>query len=275
MDLSLHHQELEDNGFTIVENLIDLNFVDELVDEVKKLESRLERSPDNNRFEGNRTTRTYNLLAYGEIWQRIPVQPQVLELIEGVIGEQCLVSSLASISLAPGETAQVIHADDQVQPLAKPHVATVCNSMWALTDFTEETGATRVVPGSHRWQNPDYFGGQSDIESIPAEMPKGSVLIWHGSTWHGGGANTTEDQIRIGIAMNYCAGFIRQQENQNLGIPPEIVSTFTPQLRQLCGFGMYRGLTGNIEKHSPAYLLYGDEEETQLWDYDPIEPNQK
>lgn len=275
MDLSLHHQELEDNGFTIVENLIDLNFVDELVDEVKKLESRLERSPDNNRFEGNRTTRTYNLLAYGEIWQRIPVQPQVLELIEGVIGEQCLVSSLASISLAPGETAQVIHADDQVQPLAKPHVATVCNSMWALTDFTEETGATRVVPGSHRWQNPDYFGGQSDIESIPAEMPKGSVLIWHGSTWHGGGANTTEDQIRIGIAMNYCAGFIRQQENQNLGIPPEIVSTFTPQLRQLCGFGMYRGLTGNIEKHSPAYLLYGDEEERQLWDYDPIEPNQK
>lgn len=275
MDLSSHHQELEDNGFTIVENLIDLNFVDELVDEVQKLESRLERSPDNNRFEGNRTTRTYNLLAYGEIWQRIPVQPQVLELIEGVIGEQCLVSSLASISLAPGETAQVIHADDQVQPLAKPHVATVCNSMWALTDFTEETGATRVVPGSHRWQNPDYFGDQSDIESIPAEMPKGSVLIWHGSTWHGGGANTTEDQIRIGIAMNYCAGFIRQQENQNLGIPPEIVSTFTPQLRQLCGFGMYRGLTGNIEKHSPAYLLYGDEEETQLWDYDPIEPNQK
>ena len=103
-------------------------------------------------------------------------------------------------------------------------------------------------------------------------MPKGSVLIWHGSTWHGGGANTTDDQIRIGVAMNYCAGFIRQQENQHLGIPPEIVATFSPQLRQLCGFGMYRGLTGNIEKHSPAYLLYGDEEETQLWDYDPIEP---
>ena len=105
-------------------------------------------------------------------------------------------------------------------------------------------------------------------------MPKGSVLIWHGSTWHGGGANTTDDQIRIGVAMNYCAGFIRQQENQHLGIPPEIVATFSPQLRQLCGFGMYRGLTGNIEKHSPAYLLYGDEEETQLWDYDPIEPHQ-
>ena len=272
MDLSQNHQELEDNGYTIVKNLIDPKLIEELLEAVEKLEFRLQRSPDNNRFEGNRTTRTYNLLAHGDIWQQIPVQPQVLELIEGVIGEQCLVSSLASISLAPGETSQVLHADDQVQPLAKPHIATVCNSMWALTDFTEENGATRVVPGSHRWQNPDYFGDQSNIESVPAEMPKGSVLIWHGSTWHGGGANTTKDHVRIGIAMNYCAGFIRQQENQHLGIPPEIVAGFTPQLRQLCGFGMYRGLTGNIEKHSPAYLLYGDEEETQLWDYDPINP---
>ena len=148
MDLTSHHEELKEKGYTIVENLIEIDFIDELVEEVERLESRLERSPDNNRFEGNRTTRTYNLLAHGEIWQHIPVQTQVLELIEGVIGEQCLVSSLASISLAPGERAQVLHADDQVQPLAKPHVATVCNSMWALTDFTEENGATRVAPGS-------------------------------------------------------------------------------------------------------------------------------
>ena len=130
MDLTRHHEELKENGYTIVENLIEIDFIDELVEEVERLESRLKRSPDNNRFEGNRTTRTYNLLAHGEIWQHIPVQTQVLELVEGVIGEQCLVSSLASISLAPGETAQVLHADDQVQPIAKPHVATVCNSMW-------------------------------------------------------------------------------------------------------------------------------------------------
>ena len=202
MDLTKHHQELSDVGFTIVENIIDLNFVDELIADVARLEQKLNRTPDNNRFEGNKTTRTYSLHAHGEIWQKIPSASKSSNLLK-VLGEQCLVSSLASISLAPGETAQVIHADDQ-SSTSKPHIATVCNSMWALTDFTEENGATRVVPGSHRWQNPDYFGDQSDIESIPAEMSKGSVLIWHGSTWHGGGANTTKDEVRIGVAMNYC-----------------------------------------------------------------------
>ena len=270
-DLTLHHQQLTDEGYTIVEDAIEPELVETLADDVARLEASLHRQPADNRFEGNRTTRTYNLLAHGDIWQQVPTHPVVLELVTGVLGEGCLVSSLASISLAPGETAQVIHADDQIQPLAKPHVATVCNSMWALTDFTEANGATRLVPGSHRWQNPDYYGGDDGIETIPAEMPKGSVLVWHGSTWHGGGANVTDDEVRIGVAMNYCAGFIRQQENQQLGIPPEIMATFSPQLRQLCGLGMYRGLTGNIEKRSPADILYGDPPETQLWDAEPID----
>ena len=70
--------------------------------------------------------------------------------------------------------------------------------------------------------------------------------------------------------MNYCAGFIRQQENQQLGIPRDVAASFSPQLRQLCGFGMYRGLTGNIEKQSPAALLFGDPPETQMWDREPL-----
>ncbi len=269
MDLGHHHEQLERDGYTIVEGLIPNDLADALLDDVRRLERERSSAPANNRFEGAHTTRTYNLLAHGEIWQQVPVQPQVLELIQGMLGRECLVSSLASISIAPGESAQVLHADDQAMPVGKPHVALVANSMWALTDFTEANGATRVVPGSHRWPNPDYTRDDAQTETIAAEMPKGSVLVWHGSTWHGGGANLSDD-VRVGVAMNYCAGFIRQQENQQLGIPTDVLASFTPELRQLCGLGMYRGLTGNIEKQSPAALLFGDPAETQMWDREPL-----
>src|SRR4029077_6727363 len=151
----------------------------------------------------------------------------------------CLISSLSSISIDPGERAQPIHADDQLLPLPKPHVATVCNTMWALTDFTEENGATRLVPGSHLLDHAPDYG--RPYASIPAEMAQGNVLIWHGSLWHGGGANTTPER-RVGLAMNYCAGYIRQQENQQLGIPRDITRGFPERLRELQGSHVYNGL---------------------------------
>ncbi|MEZ5342085.1 MAG: phytanoyl-CoA dioxygenase family protein [Acidimicrobiales bacterium] len=270
MDLTPHLEQLKVDGYTIVERLIDDATIDALLKAVHDVERRLGSAPSNNRFEGRHTVRTYNLLARDPIWQSVPVQPEVLTLIESMLGPQCLVSSLASISLAPGESAQVLHADDQIMPIAKPHVATVANSMWALTDFTERNGATRVVPGSHLWDHePDYFAEGSPYPTIAAEMPKGSVLVWHGSTWHGGGANTS-DEVRVGVAMNYCAGYIRQQENQQLGIPADVMATFSPQLRELCGLGMYRGLIGNLDKASPAEVLYGDPPQLQVWDAEPI-----
>jgi len=82
--------------------------------------------------------------------------------------------------------------------------------------------------------------------------------------WHGGGANKT-DKRRTGIAMNYCAGFIRQQENQQLGLKPELVRTFSPRLQELVGYGVYRGLIGHVDKKSPQQLLTGAEF-MSIWD---------
>jgi ectoine hydroxylase-related dioxygenase (phytanoyl-CoA dioxygenase family) len=128
--------------------------------------------------------------------------------------------------------------------------------MWALTDFTEANGATRIVPGTHLADHSPDYGG--DYDSIAAEMPAGSVLIWHGSLWHGGGANTT-DETRMGIAMNYCAGYIRQQENQQLGLARETVARFSPRLRELVGYSVYNMLIGHINKQSPEQLLLDPE----------------
>jgi ectoine hydroxylase-related dioxygenase (phytanoyl-CoA dioxygenase family) len=176
-----------------------------------------------------------------------------MPVIEGVLDRGCLVSSLSSINIGPGEAAQPLHADDQLIPLPKPHVSIICNSMWALTDFTEANGATRLVPGSHRAdRSPQPFG--EPAQTVAAEMPAGSVLVFDGSIWHGGGANRTGDR-RLGIAMNYCAGWLRQQENQQLGIPLEIARGFSPRLRKLVGYGLYKALIGHIDKCSPEDLL--------------------
>jgi ectoine hydroxylase-related dioxygenase (phytanoyl-CoA dioxygenase family) len=263
-DRTRHVAAVEAQGYTIVENAIEPALIDELNETLLRLEHDMNVVPAKNSFEGHKTVRIYNLLALAPVFQRIPVHTNVLPVIEGVLDEGCLISSLSSISIDPGEKGQPIHADDQVMPVAKPHAPFVCNSMWALTDFTEENGATRIIPGTHKWDHSPTYGQHYD--SIPAEMPKGSVLIWHGSLWHGGGANKS-DKRRVGVAMNYCAGYIRQQENQQLGIPLDLVKSFEPRLQDLCGFGTYQSLIGHIDKKTPQQRLLGTERDFKsIWD---------
>jgi ectoine hydroxylase-related dioxygenase (phytanoyl-CoA dioxygenase family) len=262
--LAAHKARIDRDGFTILERVIEPELLEVLADDLVRLERFYGITPSDNGFEGTKTVRIYNLLALGRVYEAVPVHPSVLPLVEQVLDAGCLVSSLSSISIDAGETAQPIHADDQLIPLTKPHVPTVCNTMWALTDFTAANGATRVIPGSHLRDHDPDFGAPYD--SVAAEMPKGSVLVWHGSLWHGGGANST-DERRVGIAMNYCAGWIRQQENQQLGIPKDVAAGFSPRLRQLCGYGVYNGLIGHIDKHSPVEMLGEPPAEDQMvWD---------
>ena len=262
--LASHAERIDRDGYTILEGVIEPELRDALTDDLVRLERFYGVTPSDNGFEGTKTVRIYNLLALGKLYEGIPVHTNVLPVVEGVLDDGCLVSSLSSIAIDPGESAQPIHADDQLIPLTKPHVPTVCNTMWALTDFTEANGATRIIPGSHRRDRSPDFGAPYD--SIAAEMPAGSVLVWHGSLWHGGGANTSSEH-RVGVAMNYCAGWIRQQENQQLGIPRDVAAGFSRRLRQLCGYGVYNGLIGHIDKHSPAEML-GEPpaEDRMVWD---------
>jgi ectoine hydroxylase-related dioxygenase (phytanoyl-CoA dioxygenase family) len=260
--LAAHLERIERDGYTVVEDAIEPDLVAALCDDLLRIEREDGITPSDNEFEGNRTLRIYNLLARGELYHGIPVHPQVLPLVDRVLDPGCLVSSLSSIDIGPGETAQPIHADDILIPLSRPHPAIICNSMWALTDFTEANGATRLVPGSHKQASLRYG---EEVESVAAEMRAGSVLVWHGSLWHGGGANRT-DTRRIGIAMNYCAGFLRQQENQQLGIPREVVRGFSPRLRSLVGYGIYHGLIGHIDKNDPVQLLGQASPSPIVWD---------
>jgi ectoine hydroxylase-related dioxygenase (phytanoyl-CoA dioxygenase family) len=247
-----HVAEIESEGYTIVEDVIDAGKLATISADLLRLEEELKVTPHNNPFEGKDTVRIYNLLVHGELYGEFALHPRTLPIVEGVLSSSCLISSLSSIAIRGGEAAQPIHADDQVIPLKKPHRAIVCNTMWAITDFTEENGATRIIPGSHKRDHNPAFG--TKYESQAAEMKAGSVMVFNGSMWHGGGANQT-DQRRVGVAMNYCAGYIRQQENQQLGVPQELVKTMPKRLQELIGYSVYRGLIGHLDHGHPGKLL--------------------
>jgi ectoine hydroxylase-related dioxygenase (phytanoyl-CoA dioxygenase family) len=189
-DLSAHVARIEREGYTIVEGAFHTDFADALLADLGRLERELGEGPGKNLFEGFRTVRIYNLLARGELYARIPVHEAILSIVEGVLDRGCLVSSLSSIAIGPDEGAQPLHADDMLIPLTKPHVPIVCNTMWALTDFTESNGATRLLPRTHKAaDNPEL--GKDYAGTVAAAMPKGSVIVFDGSIWHGGGANRT------------------------------------------------------------------------------------
>ena len=259
-----HLRRIAEDGYTILPDAIEPDFIGEIDETLLKLERDLGTVPAENLFEGVRTNRVYNLLVHGPTFERIPIHPNVLPVVEGVLDPGLLISSLSSIAIGPDEQPQPIHADDQLIPLTRPHVPIICNTMWAITDFTEENGATRLIPGSHL--RPEAPNPLERYESIAAEMTKGSVLVWVGSLWHGGGANRTGTR-RVGIAMNYCAGYIRQQENQQLGVPTQLVKQFPRRLQELIGYSVYNGLIGHIDKQHPAkFVLTENEGVEMVWD---------
>jgi ectoine hydroxylase-related dioxygenase (phytanoyl-CoA dioxygenase family) len=138
------------------------------------------------------------------------------------------------IAIGPGEPMQTIHRDQwafDFFPFPQGYEVQ-CNTIWAMTDFTERTGATRVIPGSHRLADRLSF---KEEDTEPAEMPKGSVLFYSGSLYHGGGANRS-DEVRYGLNITYNVSWLRQEENQYLSVPLEIARTLPEPLQRLIGY---------------------------------------
>jgi ectoine hydroxylase-related dioxygenase (phytanoyl-CoA dioxygenase family) len=128
----------------------------------------------------------------------------------------------------------------------------IVNTMWALTEFTAENGATRLVPRSQNATELD-----EDPSVVTAEMDPGSVLVWNGGLFHGGGANCAQ-QPRLGLNVNYNCAWLRQQENQYLAIPNEIAATLSDAFLRLLGYDTHIDVYGLVDHRHPLSVLGRD-----------------
>jgi ectoine hydroxylase-related dioxygenase (phytanoyl-CoA dioxygenase family) len=255
-----HVDRVDTDGYTIVENAIEPALVARLRDTIRRLEDELDIRPRDTAAEGHATKRMYNLLAKDPVFQAMPTHDSVLPVVEQLLDRGCLLSGMTTIDIGPGEHAQPMHGDDIVMSrhLQRPHAPMMVTSMWALTEFTAGNGGTVFVPGSHRFpQSADEPGALDGVEIRALEMPAGAVMIFHGSLWHGGGANTTDSEWRLGVNVQYCPGFVRQQQNPYLGIPAEVAATFSDRLLGLLGYRLYKGIMGHIDGRSPGEVVFG------------------
>jgi len=200
----------------------------------------IERSqPGTDDFTGRFTKRTGALVARCPEVRPVVTNPLILAAANELLGPYCERIQLhlsQTIDILPGQAAQVLHRDRLAWGGYIPKsIEPQFNTIWALTDFTEENGATHVIPGSQHW--PLDRDPKSPSESIQATMNRGSVLCYSGTVIHGGGANRS-DAARIGLNITYCLGWLRQEENQLLSCPPRIARDLEPELTDLLGYTM-------------------------------------
>jgi ectoine hydroxylase-related dioxygenase (phytanoyl-CoA dioxygenase family) len=238
-------EAVDEQGYALVESVLSPAEV-----EAKRAELAADTPSGRNDFEGFATRRVYALFCKTRAYDDLAMHPLLTGVCDRLL-EHYQLSAPVGLWLGPGETDQSLHYDDLVYPLPWPHQHVVLNSVWALCDFTAANGATRLVPGSHRW---DRDRQPQPDEAVPVEMPAGSALLYVGSTWHAGSANHT-DEARPAILMEYAASWLRPQETQLLAVPPDTVCHLPQELQSLLGYNVFPPFLGYVDGRHPRHTL--------------------
>ena len=237
---------LKREGCVIFENVIDHDIIDRMLAELRPY---MERKPTGNGdFSGFHTKRLHSLFAKSEELPAFILHPKVTQAADLALLPFCdsyQLNSNSITAIGPGETVQPLHRDDLLYPLAHPSERNACcTAFWALTDFTAENGATRLIPGSHLW---DDARVPQESETVQALMPKGSVCFFVGALYHGGGANHSAAEWRVGMFQGYCLGWLRQEQNFYLTVPPEKAREMPEALARLLGYNLHRPFLGWVQ----------------------------
>lgn len=188
--------------------------------------------------------RVFNMLDKGEEFWQLLLHPIVDEIVCYLLGEHVISSSVTANIANPGGQPMALHSDQGYVDVPITN-AVVCNTLWMLSDFTEENGGTNLIPGSHHWNRyPDLVDDYS--QCVALEGPTGTACVFDGRVWHGTGPNRTEGTSRVGLLNYWCRPWLRQQENMAASLRPETVAAMPEQLLRRIGFQVH-GSLGNID----------------------------
>jgi ectoine hydroxylase-related dioxygenase (phytanoyl-CoA dioxygenase family) len=241
--------DLERDGFAVVPSVLDAAEVDAVRD---ALAPQLGLGfHGRNPFEGHETQRVYCLVAKSRAFDRLILDPLMLDVSERVLGPNFLLTATLAIKLEPGESAQDFHSDDGFYQVPRPRPPVSLSTLWAIDEFTAENGATIVYPESHRWGNERP---RELPRVVTAAMPAGSVLVYYGTLVHAGGANTSAGN-RLGISIQYATAWARQQENFMMALGVDGARDLPPRLQELIGYSIHPPFMGMIDGRHPKKLL--------------------
>ncbi len=268
---------IDRDGAAIVEGLLPLDMVERVNDEVEAAVAAADPdesyfNPVMSAFHGQHTKQVAGVPGISRTFATdVMCHPLLLALCDRILLPSCASYQLNLghlLQRGPGSEEQWLHRDEAVwSDLPQPHPEVQLASVIAFVDFTRENGATRVVPGSHRWPDRNLTPAEQMANRQPqpdeiayAEMPAGSAVVYSGGTIHAGGANST-DIPRRGAHLSYCLGWLRTEEANLLSVPPEVARALPRRAQELLGYGMHDsiprggGYLGMVRMQDPVDLL--------------------
>ncbi|MDO6441688.1 phytanoyl-CoA dioxygenase family protein [Marinobacter sp. 2_MG-2023] len=235
------------NGYVIIEKLLSVSQLDLIRDATLPLLGKAGR----NTFEGVKTQRLYNVLEKTRVIDLLATHPRITGLLDRLFQPNYLLSQAQIINILSGESAQPLHYDDGFYPVPRPRPPFGAATVWAIDEFTEDNGATVVIPESHNLGK-EVITDRS--QAIPAVMPAGSVVFFLGTLWHGGGANRS-DADRLAVTCQYCEPWLRPQENFFLELSQSTLSQIPEQLLSMVGYSIHPPFMGMVDGMHPKRTL--------------------
>ena len=182
-----------------------------------------------------RNVRVPDLLAYDPVFSQLVMHEQVTGYVAALLGHDWVVSNFSGNIALPGSGSMNAHSD-QSTIMPEPWLEQNClNAIWCLDDVDEGNGATRYLPGSHRFTRFSDVPADPKAGMRPFEASAGSVIIMHGRMWHTSGENTSADRERCLLFALYASGYLRLQANWWQIVPQDTLAVMSSELQERLG----------------------------------------